>query len=233
MMEFYKETVQTALQEVHSTVIELGGKYGIKASILLDLGCSTGQLTTMIAGLVDAAEVHGVDISDKALNQAKSHGIITHNLDLNYDSLPFPENYFDLILAIDVIEHLVNTDNLLKEAFKVLKKEGYFIISTPNLASWTNGIALLLGYQPFTIEVSFIQDFGKMKFKWYRGHTSGHVRAYTLSALREQVKYYGFNIIEVLGVHTSHSSKFLTLIGKTIAKIPSLAQYIISLCQKT
>jgi hypothetical protein len=91
---------------------------------------------------------------------------------------------------------------------------------------------LLLGYQPFTSEVSFTEDFGKLKFRWYKGHISGHVRAYTLQALREQVKYHGFKVVEGSGRHIIHNSKILTLIGKLFAKKPSLAQLVVILCCK-
>jgi SAM-dependent methyltransferase len=53
-------------------------------------------------------------------------------------------------LATDVIEHLINPSVFVKEMYRVLKPGGYMILDTPNLASWHNIFALLIGIQPFS-----------------------------------------------------------------------------------
>lgn len=228
--KFYSNKIQISL--VHNLVERIVRYYNIHAERMLDIGCSNGSLTVLVANLVNASEVYGVDVSDKALEVARMRGVSTYRVDLNIETLPFHSGYFDLVMAIDIIEHLLNTDNLISEAYRVLRHGGYFIVSTPNLASWVNRIALLLGYQPFTSEVSFIGDFGKLKSKWYKGHISGHVRAYTLRALIEQVKYHGFEVIKESGGHIIHDNKILTSIGKLLAKRPNLAQLVVVLCRK-
>ncbi|XES77646.1 MAG: class I SAM-dependent methyltransferase [Candidatus Bathyarchaeia archaeon] len=67
---------------------------------------------------------------------------------LNRDQLPFDDCFFDFVSATEVIEHLWNTDQFIKECYRVLKPRGYFLISTPNLASWINGFYCLQVFSP-------------------------------------------------------------------------------------
>jgi len=81
-------------------------------------------------------------------------GIKTFHCDLSRDPISLPSESIDLITALEVIEHLVNTDHVLREVYRVLKKGGHFLITTPNLAGWINRITILFGYQPYNTEVS-------------------------------------------------------------------------------
>jgi SAM-dependent methyltransferase len=58
--------------------------------------------------------------------------------------------FFDVIFSNQVIEHLDYPDNFVREAFRVLKTDGYVVVATENMASWHNIFALLLGYQDFS-----------------------------------------------------------------------------------
>ncbi len=92
--------------------------------VLLDLGCGTGFIINLAKDLFK--EIHGVDISDKMLEQVKvdntSANISLHNL--NAASIPFENNYFDVITAYAFIHHLDDYLSVLKEAYRVLKKGG-------------------------------------------------------------------------------------------------------------
>ena len=52
--------------------------------------------------------------------------------DFNKDRLPFKNNSFDLIICLAVIEHVENVNNFMEQAFRVLKPNGLFYLSTPN-----------------------------------------------------------------------------------------------------
>lgn len=82
-------------------------------------------------------EIYGLDI-DNYLNQEVLGSNIFKDfrkLDLSWDKLPWPDNYFDLAAAWCVLPHLENPHNCLREAHRVLRPGGIFIVSMPHIAS--------------------------------------------------------------------------------------------------
>lgn len=59
-------------------------------------------------------------------------GIDIDIIDFNNDEFPFPDNSFDLVVSLAVIEHIKNTENFLSEINRILKKGGFVFLSTPN-----------------------------------------------------------------------------------------------------
>lgn len=100
-----------------------------------------------------------------------------HEADLNYP-LTFRDELFDTILALDVIEHLWDMDTMLKESYRILKPNGRLILTTPNLTSWRNRIAVLLGKNPF------MDQYDK----------SGHVAFLCYRTLRNKLESLGFEV---------------------------------------
>jgi hypothetical protein len=97
----------------------------------------------------------------------------------------------------------------------VLKVGGYFILSTPNLASLHNRLLLLLGRQPTPVKV-----------------ISEHIRGFTTRELKNFIQINPcFKVIEVCG---SGFYPFMPVVGEKIARVfPSLAVYTILVIQKT
>jgi SAM-dependent methyltransferase len=60
--------------------------------------------------------------------------------------LEFSDATFDMVFCSEVIEHMVNPENLVKEIYRVLRPEGKLLLSTPNSAFWVYRVASLLGY---------------------------------------------------------------------------------------
>lgn len=116
---------------------------------LLDCGCREGVNTADIAQIVRAQKVIGLDYNLKALRQLSARGIIPLRADLNI-CIPLRSESIDVIIATDVLEHLVNPFTFVGEMYRVLKPGGYVVLDTPNLASWHNIFALLIGFQPFS-----------------------------------------------------------------------------------
>ena len=205
----------------------------IKAKSLLDLGCGSGNLTLRIAQVIEANEVYGIDIDDEALRKAKIKGIKTIKVDLSKEYIPLPNESIDIVTALEVIEHLLNPDHMIKEAHRVLKKGGYFLVTTPNLASWINRIIMLLGYQPCNAEVS-TEILAGVPWRAYSfTKPSRHIRPFTLRALIELLRYHGFKVVKVKGapgVYPKH--KVFQLLDKLFAKRSPLARRLIVLALK-
>ena len=93
---------------------------------ILDVGCGTGANLEMLQKF-GAAE--GVDVSDEALEFCQSKGLKTHKG--LAEKLPFADESFDLVTALDVVEHLDDDLAGLREMNRVLKPGGRTLIFVP------------------------------------------------------------------------------------------------------
>ena len=99
----------------------------------IDLGCKDGYLLDKAKDL--GYQVHGVDISVNIVNELSKQGFSMKKLDLN-NHLSYPDNYFNIVTCLQVIEHLTNPEFLLTEIYRILKPNGIVILSTPDLDYW-------------------------------------------------------------------------------------------------
>lgn len=101
---------------------------------VLDIGCAYGF---MLQKFPNTFEKFGIDISDHAIAEAQKRlPKATLLVSGAEDKLPFPENFFDITICNDIIEHLNNPQIALENILKTLKTNGILYISTPNL-NWT------------------------------------------------------------------------------------------------
>lgn len=196
-----------------------------KRKRILDVGCGDGSF---IRKFKEVCEVFGVDISRRAVKKVREVGINAYKVDVSSEKLPFEDRYFEIVYMGDIIEHLVNPDFAIKEVRRVLKLGGFLVLSTPNLACWYNRLLLLLGIQPVFSEVSTLRIFGRLGTC-----TVGHLRLFTLKALKEFLNYYGFQLMSILGASFLEHPKVLKYVDVVFSKLPSLASIIIVCCKKT
>lgn len=142
-------------------VSELNLPPGARARVL-DVGCGTGANLEMLARFGDA---EGVDISDDALAFCRERGLarVRHGA---AESLPYPDAQFDLVTALDVVEHLDDDRAGLAEMRRVLKPGGRALLFVPAFM-WLWGV----------------QD-----------DVSHHRRRYTLPTLRAAVEEAGLAV---------------------------------------
>lgn len=105
----------------------------IKNKIVLDVASGSGYGTDFLLKN-GAKKVIGLDISNEAINYAKN---VYKKQDLSFiqgeaTNLPFHDEWFDIIVSFETIEHLRDYRRFLTECCRVLKKSGLFICSTPN-----------------------------------------------------------------------------------------------------
>lgn len=99
---------------------------------VLDCATGTGYGAALLAK--HCGSVDGVDLSDVAIKFARDN---YHAKNLRFQvgsayQLPFADSTFDVFCSIETIEHVDKPDQLVKEAIRVLKPGGLFIVSTPN-----------------------------------------------------------------------------------------------------
>lgn len=182
-----------------------------KNAALLDCGCWNGVNTKKFGNIVGTNHLYGVEINKAKAKEASKKGINVEIADLN-KRLPYKNNFFDVIIVYHVIEHLVNVRLFVSELHRILKNDGYVIIGTPNLASWHNIFALLLGVQPFsgpTIKPDYESDIKLVKNinrerldKIFSGNKSKdleHIKIMTLKALVGLLRESKLNVEEVKG----------------------------------
>lgn len=136
----------------------------------LDVGCGTGAF---IEPLKDLGEAAGIDISPEAIKFCKKRGLTNVNLG-DATSLPYPDNRFDLVTALDVLEHIQDDQKAINEIYRVLKRGGMTLITAP-----------------------------AFNFLWSsHDKTHDHKRRYTDADLEMKIKKANFNIKRVTYINS-------------------------------
>lgn len=104
---------------------------------ILDLGAGHGALTQKLYDM--GYDVHACDLFPEAFEFDK---VECKKVDIT-DSFPYPDNTFDLVVSIEVTEHILDHNNFFSETSRILKPKGKLYISTPNILSMKSRIKFL------------------------------------------------------------------------------------------
>lgn len=109
----------------------------------LDVGCGAGLLAEPLARL--GANVTAIDPAEKLIEAARAHAA-AQGLEIDYRACPVEQvtGQFDLITAMEVIEHTADPQVFLKSIAARLAPGGLLILSTPNATSWSRLITITL-----------------------------------------------------------------------------------------
>jgi SAM-dependent methyltransferase len=166
------------------------------SSRLLDVGIAYGFLPALL-NTSSSWKCEGLEVAENipvycALAVDRSIPIHTGKLGLN--PLPFPDESFDAIILSEVLEHLRLSPSLVfLELKRILKKGGYLVITTPNVARLTNILKLLVGRNPLE---AFPDDVITDNITEHLTH----IREYTM---RELIKLCARHKLEILNAHYS------------------------------
>ena len=101
----------------------------IEFSNLLDIGCGTGWLIQNLQKEHES-KYYGIDISENMLEKAKEKKIPNSDFMLGKsDKLPYDDETFDIVTCVQSFHHYPDSDKAMKEAYRVLKKDGLYILS--------------------------------------------------------------------------------------------------------
>jgi len=103
----------------------------IDGRFVVDLGCGTGELCDVIKKLRPNCAVHGVDYSVEAIKQAKKKNPSNIYEVSDIATTGFEANQFDYVVSTETIEHLEKPEELLREASRLLRINGVFMLTTP------------------------------------------------------------------------------------------------------
>jgi len=164
---------------------------------ILDIGCGNGLYILALANL--AKESVGIDMRREALieaikNKAKL-GKDTEFVRALAEELPFSDHSFDIVLVIDVLEHVRSDEKTIEEANRVLKYNGWLVIYVPNKLHPLETHGLRIGnkyYKMFNHSVPFLSwapKFVRRKF--------AVARIYNNKQIFKLVEKYGFTVQHV------------------------------------
>ena len=152
----------------------------------LDIGCGPGVLTKLVAERIGAARVVGVDQLDR------SSGIEFRPFNLDSrESLPFADHTFDVVSCLETLEHVHDTDHLVREIRRVMRPDGYGLLSVPRLDGLLTVMMLTVGMQPPAVECSLRRRYGA---PGEPDRVSGHVSHFTKRALASLLRANGLVI---------------------------------------
>ena len=137
---------------------------------------------------------------------AKRFDVRLDGVDYNTDPIPCKDGEAEVIICEQVIEHLHNTTWFISELFRICAPGGQLLISTENLASWPNLVAMMLSIAPFSTQPicgEYIGGWkkGKIHGSYHVGINhpiysgiSGHVRVMTSNQLKHLLERAGFSV---------------------------------------
>lgn len=176
---------------------------------LLDVGCGKGLFLRDYSDAlrqrwgIKQVKATGVDLVKSPGNHfsavCEDFQFVQQNLDGQL--LPFKDHSFDFVCCNQVLEHVFETEKLVREFRRVLDPKGLCIISVPNLAAWINRIFFLAGGQPLGSELGTEKiTYGfwpaSLQPKLERFKPSGHIRDFTPRGLRDLTTHCGFETVD-------------------------------------
>ncbi|MFA6077834.1 MAG: class I SAM-dependent methyltransferase [Candidatus Paceibacterota bacterium] len=147
----------------------------IDSGIVLDLGSGDGLFLSLLKE--KGIKGNGLDISEEGISKTRDRGIEATVFDFN-NKIPFPDNTFDTVSILDLLEHLYTPEILLREATRVSKK--YVVVSVPNFSSLPARIQTLFGAIPENNKPN-----------------KGHIYWFNYSGLRKMTKESGLSLVEI------------------------------------
>jgi 2-polyprenyl-3-methyl-5-hydroxy-6-metoxy-1,4-benzoquinol methylase len=156
---------------------------------MLDVGCGDGRLAREIKRVLPGVVIHGCDLSPSALSRAE--GVDRqYTVDLNVDRLLEADHSLDMVVASEVIEHLVEPARAVAECRRVLKPGGHVLITVPNVAFWRFRVQAVRGQVPeVTADERHLHSFNAASLT--RLLTSAGFDITVMTGLRQRYEWLG------------------------------------------
>ncbi|NUP87403.1 MAG: methionine biosynthesis protein MetW [Burkholderiaceae bacterium] len=152
---------------------------------VLDLGCGDG---TVLHHLVHTrgCSGYGIELADDNVLACARRGVNVIQLNLDEGLALFDDSSFDVVLQLDTLQHLHNTELMLRETARVGRLG---IVSFPNFAHWPNRLSVLRGRMPVT---------KTLPYQWY---DTPNIRVGTHADFEVLARKNGLRILDSFGLH--------------------------------
>ncbi|MFH7041999.1 methionine biosynthesis protein MetW [Paucibacter sp. JuS9] len=167
-----------------------------KGSRVLDLGCGTGELLAYLQKHRGCTG-YGVELDDANLLECVKRGVNTIQLNLEEGLSIFEDQSFDVVLQLETLQHLRNTELMLRETARVGRSG---IVSFPNFAHWPNRLQVLMGRMPVT---------KVLPYQWY---DTPNIRVGTYADFEVLAGKCGLRVLDSFGIQG----------GRTVRTLPNL-----------
>lgn len=223
-ISFYQtvgEVYHTARSKKKVTNFYLDAIKNIEAPKVLDLGCYIGTELFMLPKVKEKAQYYGLDISEGVIEYAKALAEKRGEKNMTFKShdankpIPFEDNFFDVIISLELLEHVEDPIEVLKEIKRVLKPGGCLIMSTPNDATFMNNFYKLLPKSfESTLKNSRQKDFDRHGNNFDVDHEvwddDAHISLFSFNTWKELIERSGLKLTGVEGSSFFGGSRFIS-----------------------
>ena len=157
-----------------------------EGSRVLDLGCGNGELLTHLQA-TRRCTGYGIEILDQNVLACTRRGVNVIQLNLEEGLAIFEDQSFDVVLQLDTLQHLRNTESMLRETARVGRCG---IVSFPNFAHWRNRVSIALGRMPVT---------KVLPYQWY---DTPNIRVGTYADFEALARKGSLRILDAFGIQT-------------------------------
>ena len=168
-----------------SSTLQAIAKLVPHGSRVLDLGCGDGALLDYLQ-THKGCSGYGVELSDTNVLACVQRGVNVLQLNLDQGLRVFGDQSFDVVLQIDTLQHLRNTETMLRETARVGRVG---IVAFPNFAHWPNRLSVLLGRMPVT---------KRLPYQWY---DTPNIRVGTFADFEVLARKNGLHLQDAFGLH--------------------------------
>ena len=152
---------------------------------VLDLGCGTGEMLSHLQR-TRGCSGYGVEIDDANVHACVRRGIDVIQLNLEEGLALFEDQSFDVVLQLETLQHLRNTERMLQETARVGR---IGIVSFPNFAHWPNRPRVATGRMPVT---------KALPYEWY---DTPNIRVGTFTDFEVLARKNGLRVTDAFGLH--------------------------------
>lgn len=178
--------------------------------LLLDVGCGDGFF---LAGIRSKFRgVSGIDFSKTAVDAALSRGLDAKYCNFSEEKFPFPDEHFDAVTCLDVIEHVFDLRFMMCEISRVLAPKGIAIISTPNIQYLPRLLSIAKGRFPRTSGDP-------------EGYDGGHIHYFTFRNLEYECERVGLKPSARIGYHGGNAPHPADSLAKAILPHARYVEY--------
>jgi methionine biosynthesis protein MetW len=153
-------------------------------SRVLDLGCGDGELLALLRD-TRGCSGYGIEIADDNVLASTRRGVNVIQLNLEEGLAMFEDKSFDVVLQLDTLQHLRNTEKMLRETARVGRTG---IVSFPNFAHWPNRVRVVSGRMPVT---------RALPYQWY---DTPNIRVGTYADFEVLARKDGLRILDSFGI---------------------------------